>query len=37
MDTENLNWWQVILAILSFIAAEVLVILRAMVRRFRGR
>ena len=37
MDTENLKWWQVILAILGFVAAEILVILRAMGRRFRGR
>lgn len=34
MDTENLTWWQVILAILGFVAAEILVILRAMGRRF---
>ena len=38
MDTENLKWWQVIIAILVFVSAEIMVILRAMGRRFfRGR
>lgn len=37
MDTEDLKWWQVIIAILGFAAAEILVILRAMGRQFRGR
>ncbi len=30
MDTNNIKWWQALIAGVGFVAAEILVILRAM-------